>query len=60
LLPLPCDLGWFHHFSRLNAGWHISAWDICALRFAIGFTVLMPILIYKKDLHFCGKKSHLF
>jgi hypothetical protein len=32
--------------------WHISAWDIAALRFAIAFLILMPILIYKKDLAF--------
>ena len=53
-----CIWGGFTIFSRLNAHWHISAWDITALRFAIAFVILMPILIYKKDLAFlCTKQS---
>ncbi|WP_130803641.1 DMT family transporter [Acinetobacter ihumii] len=53
-----CIWGGFTIFSRLNAQWHISAWDITALRFAIAFVILMPILIYKKDLAFlCRKES---
>lgn len=47
-----CIWGGFTIFSRLNAHWHISAWDLVAMRFAIAFTILMPILIYKKDLAF--------
>lgn len=49
--------GGFTIFSRLNAGWHISAWDICALRFTIGFTVLMPILIWRRETAFLWKKE---
>ncbi|MHA3055936.1 DMT family transporter [Acinetobacter sp. ANC 4633] len=49
--------GGFTIFSRLNAGWHISAWDICALRFAIGFTILMPILIWRRETAFLWKKE---
>ncbi|MCH7335431.1 DMT family transporter [Acinetobacter sp. NIPH 2699] len=47
-----CIWGGFTIFSRLNAHWHISAWDLVAMRFAIAFTILMPILMYKKDLAF--------
>lgn len=53
-------LGRVYTFARLNAQWHISAWDIAALRFAIAFLILMPILIYKKDLAFCGVSTLLF
>ena len=42
-------LGRVYAFARLNAQWHISAWDIAALRFAIAFLILMPILIYKRS-----------
>lgn len=52
-----CIWGGFTIFSRLNAHWNISAWDITALRFAVGFSVLMPILIFKKDLAFLFKKE---
>ena len=44
-----CIWGGFTLTSRLSAQWHISAWDITALRFALAFCILMPILIYKKD-----------
>ncbi|WP_269913816.1 DMT family transporter [Acinetobacter sp. HY1485] len=47
-----CIWGGFSIFSRLNAIWHISAWDVVALRFSIGFILLMPILIYKKQTAF--------
>ncbi|RLZ08508.1 DMT family transporter [Acinetobacter sp. 2JN-4] len=47
-----CIWGGFTIFSRLNAHWHISAWDLVAMRFAIAFAILMPILIYKKDFGF--------
>ena len=53
-------LGRVYTFARLNAQWHISAWDIAALRFAIAFLILMPILIYKKDLAFYGVSTLLF
>ena len=43
--------------SRLNAQWGISAWDITALRFALAFCILMPILIYKKDTAFLWHKE---
>ena len=44
-----CIWGGFTITSRLNAQWGISAWDITALRFALAFCILMPILLYKKD-----------
>jgi drug/metabolite transporter (DMT)-like permease len=47
-----CVWGGFTIFSRLNLHWHVSAWDLVAMRFAIAFLILMPILIYKKDLAF--------
>lgn len=47
-----CIWGGFTIFSRLNLHWHVSAWDLVAMRFAIAFLILMPILIYKKDLAF--------
>lgn len=47
-----CIWGGFTIFSRLNLHWHVSAWDLVAMRFAIAFIILMPILIYKKDLAF--------
>ncbi len=47
-----CIWGGFTIFSRLNLHWHVSAWDLVAMRFAIAFLILMPVLIYKKDLTF--------
>jgi drug/metabolite transporter (DMT)-like permease len=47
-----CIWGGFTIFSRLNLHWHVSAWDLVAMRFALAFFILMPILIYKKDLAF--------
>ena len=47
-----CIWGGFTILSRLNLHWHISAWDLVAMRFAVAFIILMPILIYKKDLAF--------
>ena len=52
-----CIWGGFTITSRLNALWHISAWDITALRFLLAFCILMPILIYKKDTAFLWKKE---
>jgi len=49
--------GGFTIFSRLNAQWHISAWDVCALRFTIGFSILMPILIWRRETAFLWKKE---
>ena len=47
-----CIWGGFTILSRLNLHWHISAWDLVAMRFAIAFIILMPVLVYKKDLAF--------
>ena len=47
-----CIWGGFTILSRLNLHWHVSAWDLVAMRFAIAFIILMPVLIYKKDLAF--------
>ncbi len=44
--------GGFTLLSRLNAAWHISGWDMTALRFALAFMILMPILIYRRDWSF--------
>ena len=52
-----CIWGGFTITSRLNAIWHISPWDITALRFLLAFCILMPILIYKKDTAFLWKKE---
>jgi drug/metabolite transporter (DMT)-like permease len=52
-----CIWGGFTITSRLNVRWGISAWDITALRFALAFCILMPILIYKKDFAFLWKKQ---
>lgn len=52
-----CIWGGFTITARLNALWHISAWDITALRFSLAFCILMPILIYKKDTAFLFKKE---
>lgn len=49
--------GGFTLSSRLNVQWGISAWDITALRFALAFCILMPILIYKKDTAFLWHKE---
>jgi len=54
-----CIWGGFTITSRLNAIWHISSWDITALRFSLAFCILMPILIYKKDTAFLFKKKPL-
>lgn len=47
-----CIWGGFTIFSRLNAHWHVSVWDLVAMRFAIASLILLPVLIYKKDLAF--------
>lgn len=47
-----CIWGGFTILSRLNLHWHVSAWDLVAMRFAIAFMLIMPVLIYKKDLAF--------
>ena len=47
-----CIWGGFTILSRLNLHWHVSAWDLVAMRFAIAFLILMPVLLYKKDLAF--------
>ena len=52
-----CIWGGFTITSRLNALWHISPWDITALRFLLAFCILMPILVYKKDTAFLFKKE---
>ncbi|MDQ9020931.1 DMT family transporter [Acinetobacter sichuanensis] len=52
-----CIWGGFTITSRLNALWHISPWDITALRFSLAFCILMPILIIKKDTAFLWKKE---
>ncbi|KAA8733699.1 DMT family transporter [Acinetobacter qingfengensis] len=49
--------GGFTILSRLNAQWHISAWDITAIRFALASLILMPILVYRKDTAFLWKKE---
>ena len=52
-----CIWGGFTITARLNAVWHISPWDITALRFSLAFCILMPILIYKKDTAFLFRKE---
>lgn len=52
-----CIWGGFTLTSRLNVKWHIEAWDITALRFALAFCILVPILIWKKDTAFLWKKE---
>ena len=47
-----CIWGGFTILSRLNLHWHVSAWDLVAMRFAVAFIILMPVLVYKKDLAF--------
>lgn len=44
--------GGFSLLARLNASWGILAWDIIAVRFSVSAALLLPILIYKKDLAF--------
>lgn len=52
-----CCWGGFTLTARLNAIWHVSAWDIVALRFSLAFIILMPILLYRKDVAFLFKKE---
>ncbi len=40
-----CIWGGFTIFSRLNAHWHVSMWDLVAMRFAIASVILVPVLI---------------
>ena len=47
-----CIWGGFTLLSRLSAPWHISPWDITALRFALAFVILVPILIYRQEVRF--------
>lgn len=57
ILITMCIWGGFTLTSRLNVKWHIEAWDITALRFALAFCILMPLLIWKKDTAFLWKKQ---
>ena len=57
LLITMCIWGGFTLTARLNALWHISAWDIVALRFSLAFMILMPILLYRKEAGFLLKKE---
>lgn len=57
LLITMCIWGGFTLSARLNALWHISAWDIVALRFSLAFLILMPILIIRKDTAFLMQKQ---
>ncbi len=57
VLMTMCIWGGFTIFSRLSAKWNITAWDLTALRFALAFCILMPILLYKKDMAFLWKKE---
>lgn len=57
VLVTMCIWGGFTITSRLNASWNISPWDMTALRFILAFCILMPILIYKKDVRFLFKKE---
>lgn len=52
-----CIWGGFTLTARLSALWQISAWDIVALRFSLAFLILMPILIYRKEMAFLMKKE---
>lgn len=52
-----CIWGGFTILSRLNAVWHISAWDIAALRFGLAFVLLMPILLWRRDTAFLWSKA---
>lgn len=52
-----CIWGSFTLFSRFNVHWQISPWDITALRFALAFIILMPILIYQKNTTFLWQKE---
>ena len=49
--------GGFTIFSRLNAKWQISAWDITALRLSIALLILLPILIYRRECAFLARKE---
>lgn len=49
--------GGFAITSRLNVAWHISAWDITALRFGLAFCILFPILLYQKDTAFLWQRK---
>lgn len=49
--------GSFTLLSRLNAQWHILPWDVTALRFALAFLILMPILLYQRNLQFLWHKE---
>ena len=44
-----CIWGGFTLLSRLNVKWHISAWDIAALRFTLAFCIFIQILLYRKE-----------
>lgn len=57
VLVTMCVWGGFTLLSRLNATWNISAWDVTALRFALAFCILMPILIYRKNTDFLWHKE---
>ena len=57
VLVTMCVWGGFTLLSRLNASWNISAWDVTALRFALAFCILMPILIYRKNTDFLWHKE---
>lgn len=47
-----CVWGGFSLFARLNVSWGILAWDIIAVRFGVSALILLPILIYQRNLAF--------
>ena len=51
--------GGFTLLSRLNAAWHISPWDITALRFGLAFVILVPILLIQRQYQFLWSKTAL-
>lgn len=57
LLITMCIWGGFTLTARLNVLWHISAWDIVALRFSVAFLILVPILLYRKETAFLFQKE---
>lgn len=44
--------GGFSLFARVNVHWNIGVWDVIALRFGISASILIPILMYQRNLRF--------
>lgn len=54
-----CVWGGFTLLSRMITPWHLSPWDITAVRFALAAAILVPILLLRGDWHYLLSRNAL-